>query len=478
MTDSRLDLSPEQRELLGRSALEWALRYFSDQSELPIYPTISASELTARLSSPLPGEPQDPAAVMADLAEIARYSRHNGHPRMFGYVQSSASFAGVIGDLLASAINQNVTSWRSAPAATTIEHQVIEWLKMMVGFDAAGEGVLLSGGSLANFAGLSAALRASIDVDLNQHGVAALPGRPRIYTSEMTHMSMPKAASMLGLGKDAIVRIPVDAQLRMKPDALRQQIVTDRAAGMHVIGVVATAGDVNTGAIDPLDAIADVCAEQRVWLHIDGSYGALAAQSRYVAGAMAAIKRADSLSLDPHKWLYAPLDAGCLLVKNAAALRRAFSEGAGYIDVVADRDMSDFAYWDHSPELSRRFRALKIWLLLKIHGVHAIQQAIDSNIEVAQHLSKLIDDSDDFERVAPVPLSIVCFRYKRGDDAFNKQLMVEVQRDGESYLSNATIDGRFALRACIVNFRTRFEDAELLLNSIRRVAAGLATQGV
>jgi aromatic-L-amino-acid/L-tryptophan decarboxylase len=180
------------------------------------------------------------------------------------------------------------------------------------------------------------------------------------------------------------------------------------------------------------------------------------------------------LSLDPHKWLYAPLDAGCLLVKRAAALRRAFSEGAGSIDVVADRDMSDYAYWDHSPELSRRFRALKIWFILKIHGVRAIQNAIDGNINVARHLAALIDASDDFERLAPAPLSIVCFRCKLGDDAFNRRLMVEVQRDGESYVSNATINGRFALRACMVNFRTTNADADRLLASIRRVAARMA----
>lgn len=469
-----MELTPQQREELGRAALEWALRYLSDQSQLPIYPRISASELTARLSDTLPNDPQPFAEVMAEFEAVAKYGRHNGHPRMFGYVQSSASFAGVVGDLLASAINQNVTSWRSAPAATTIEHQVIEWLKTMVGFDPAGEGVLLSGGSLANFAGLSAALRAGTDVDLNQRGVAALPGRPRLYTSEMTHMSMPKAASMLGLGKEAIVRIPVDDQFRMQPEALARQIERDRAAGFHLVCAVATAGDVNTGAIDPLEAIADVCARQRLWLHVDGSYGALAAPSPRVGGAMAAIARADSLSLDPHKWLYAPLDVGCLLVKNGATLRRAFSEGAGYIDVVADRDMSDYAYWDHSPELSRRFRALKIWLLLKIHGVRAIHEAIDANIAVAQHLAQLIDASDDFERVAPAPLSIVCFRYARGDDDFNRRLMVEIQRDGESYVSNATIDGRFALRACIVNFRTTAADAGRLLASIRRVAAGMA----
>jgi aromatic-L-amino-acid decarboxylase len=466
-----VELTPDERQRLGRAALDWILRYFSEQADLPVYPTISAGELSARLSGPLPASPQDPAQVLADFDEIARYGRHNGHPRMFGYVQSSGSFGGVIGDLLASAINQNVTSWRSAPAATTIEHQVVEWLKTMVGFDAGATGVLLSGGSFANFAGLATALRASTDVDLNEHGVAALPGRPRIYASAMTHMSMPKAVSMLGLGKDAIVRIPVDEQFRMRPDPLREQVAADRAAGFHPVCAVATAGDVNTGAIDPLDAIADVCEASGLWLHIDGSYGALAARSSHVNGAMAGLHRADSLSLDPHKWLYAPLDVGCLLVRHAAALRGAFSEDAGYIDVVADREMSDFAYWAHSPELSRRFRALKIWFLLKLHGWRAIQAAIDDNIAVAGHLARLVDDSDDFERVAPAPLSIVCFRWRQGDDDFNRALMVATQRDGESYVSNAVVNGRFALRACIVNFRTRPADAELLLNSLRRVAS-------
>jgi glutamate/tyrosine decarboxylase-like PLP-dependent enzyme len=473
MSDFDLGLTAAQREHLGRATLEWVLRYFVDQTTLPVYPNLGASELTARLSNVLPIEPQSAAQVLADFEDVARYGRHNGHPRMFGYVQSSASFAGVIGDLLASALNQNVTSWRSAPAATTIEHQVIEWLKAMVGFDPRGEGLLLSGGSLANFAGLATALRASTTADINTRGLVALPGRPRVYASAMTHMSIPKAASILGIGRNAVVRVPVDAELRMDAGALARQVAADRSAGMHPVCVVATAGDVNTGAIDPLDAIADVCAEAGLWLHVDGSYGALAAHSPHVAGAMAGIGRADSLALDPHKWLYAPLDAGCLLVKNGAALRRAFAESAGYIDVVADREMSEFAYWDHGPELSRRFRALKIWFILKLHGTRALQAAIDRNISVARHLAELIDGSDDFERVAPVPLSIVCFRAKQ-DDEFNRRLMVDVQRDGDSYLSNATINGRFALRACVVNFRTEPSDVDLLMASIRRVAARIA----
>jgi glutamate/tyrosine decarboxylase-like PLP-dependent enzyme len=341
--------------------------------------------------------------------------------------------------------------------------------------------MLLSGGSLANFAGLAVALRASTDVDLNQRGVSALPQTPRIYTSAMTHMSIAKAAAMLGVGRDAVVTVPVTDSFQMNVSALASQISMDRAAGFLPVCVVATAGDVNTGAIDPLDAIADVCASAGVWLHVDGSYGALAARSPHVGGAMRAIGRADSMSLDPHKWLFAPTDAGCLLVRDAASLQRAFSTGAGYIDVVADRDMSGVRLLGPRPELSRRFRALKIWFLLKVHGASAVQAAIDDNIAVAQHLANAVEQSDDFELVAPAPLSIVCFRLlQRGGtrfrgvpetDDFNKRLMVEVQRDGDSYLSNAIINGRFSLRACIVNFRTRIADVERLLATIRRVAA-------
>jgi aromatic-L-amino-acid decarboxylase len=467
------ELTAGQREQLGRAALEWALTYFNEQASRSIYPSASARDLSAQLAGALPIEGQPIDAVMADFANVAAGARHNGHPRMFGYVQSSGSFAGVAADFLASALNQNVTSWRSAPSATTIEHQVIDWLKEMVGFDPAGTGVLLSGGSFANFAGVAVALRASTELDLNRLGVAALPGQPRIYASALTHMSIGKAASMLGVGKDAIVELPVDASLGMDVAALAARIREDRAAGHHPVCVVATAGDASAGAIDPLDAIADVCAAEKLWLHVDGSYGALAARSAHVGSALASLHRADSMSLDPHKWLFAPLDAGCLLVRDPAALRRAFSTGADYIDVVADRDMSDFAYWDHSPELSRRFRALKIWFILKLHGAAAVQEAIDANIDAARHLADLIEGSADFELLAPVPLSIVCFRYK-GEDAFNKRLMLEVQRDGDSYLSNAMIGGRFALRACIVNFRTERADVERLLATIRRVAARMA----
>lgn len=474
-----LELTDAQRRALGDAALTWVLRYFADAAAPPVYPTISADALRTLVAEPLPREGQDPARVLEQFAQLASLGRKNGHPRMFGYVQSSGNFAGAVGDFLASALNQNVTSWRSAPSATTIELQVIDWIKSFVGCESFGGGVLVGGGSAANHAALAAALRASTDVDVNTRGVAALPGAPVIYASDRVHMSIPKAAALLGLGRDAVRAVPTSTDGRMDVAALRAAIADDQTARRHLVCVVANAGEVNAGAVDPIDAIADVCAEHQLWLHVDGAYGGFAAASPRAAALFAGMSRADSLSLDPHKWLFAPLDAGCLLVRDVRALHRAFSHGASYIDVVTDRDMSDFAFWDVSPELSRRFRALKLWFALKCHGADAFVAAIERNIEVAQHLAAVIDASDDVERLAPAPLSIVCFRYApksiAGDaaalDDFNRQLMLDVQRDGDGYLSNATIGQAFALRACIVNHRTTAADVVGMLGTVRRIAA-------
>jgi aromatic-L-amino-acid decarboxylase len=341
---------------------------------------------------------------------------------------------------------------------------------------------------MANFAALATALRASTDIDVMRLGVRALGTEPRIYVSAMAHVSMPKAAGLLGLGRASAHVLPVDDQFRMDVAALDTALTEDRKAGRLPICVVGTAGDVNTGAIDPLDAIADICARHKVWFHVDAAYGGFAALAPSVRSRFRGVARADSVALDPHKWLFAPLDAGCLLVRDPAALGRTFSASADYMNVVADSGMSDFAFWDYGPELSRRFRALKLWFALKVHGADAVAAAIEHNIALAGTLAASIDASDDFERLAPVPLSIVCFRYvpanlRKGAadeatrnarlDEVNRQLLIAIQRDGDAYLSNATIGGDFALRACLINHRTTEGDTTQLLATIRRLARGL-----
>jgi aromatic-L-amino-acid/L-tryptophan decarboxylase len=294
-----------------------------------------------------------------------------------------------------------------------------------------------------------------------------------IYASARTHMSIPKAAAMAGLGRDAVRPVPVDADGRVDPGALEQAIAADRGAGRVPICAVANAGDVNTGAVDPLQAMADVCRRHGVWLHADAAYGGFAMLAPSVRPLFAGLDRVDSMSLDPHKWLFVPVDAGCVLVRDPSALRRAFSYAADYVDVVATPEMSEYAFWDYGPELTRRFRALKIWFALQAYGVRAIGAAIERTIDLARALAALVDASDDFERLAPVSLSIVCFRYAAGGgdlNARNRDLMLAVQHGGRAYLSNVMIGDAFALRACIVNHRTREEDLRALLDEIRRCA--------
>lgn len=397
---------------------------------------------------------------------------------------------------LASALNQNVTSWRSAPSPTTVERRTIDWIKAIVGFDPDGEGLFVSGGSVANLVGVAAAL-ASVAPKVAHEGVRSLPAEPVIYASAVVHMSIVKAAGILGLGHRAVRRIAVDEAFRMDTGALDRALDEDRRAGLLPVCVVANGGDVNTGAVDPLADIAAICRRHRVWFHVDGAYGGFAMLAPSGRVALAGLGLADSMSLDPHKWLFAPLDVGCVLVRDRTALTHAFSYSADYVDVVATAEMSDYAFWNYGPELTRRFRALKVWMILKCHGTRAIGQAIEKNIALARRLGALVDDAPDFERLAPVPLSIVCFRYvtpalraalasRDGDErrraagevnALNRNLMVAVQTRGDSYVSNAMIGDAFALRACIVNFRTTEEDLSRLLGEIRSVAATATAQG-
>jgi len=291
------------------------------------------------------------------------------------------------------------------------------------------------------------------------------------------HMSVPKAAAIAGLGRDAVRMLPVDREYRLDVDALDLAVQEDRRAGRVPVCVVVNVGDVNTGAVDPIEAVAAVCRRHRVWLHADGAYGGFARMAPSAADLLRGLPMVDSLSLDPHKWLFVPVDSGCILVRDAAVLQRAFRYAAEYVDVIATPSMSEYAFWDYGPELTRRFRALKIWMALKAYGARALADAIERNIMLARRLASLVDASDDFERLAPVPLSIVCFGHRGGHDfdAHNRELMLRVQHGGRSYLSNATIDGRFALRVCIVNHRTTEADLVALLDEIRVAAAALAT---
>jgi glutamate/tyrosine decarboxylase-like PLP-dependent enzyme len=491
-----LDITDAEMRELSSSVTQLVTEYFSEVSTLPVFPETSGGKTIGKIGTSLPidGEPLE--QLLDDCRTIIENSRHNGHPRFFGYVASPATAPGAFGDLIASALNTNLTSWRSGPAATEIEFTVINWLASLIGYgrsDLVAQGLLTSGGSMANLTALLIAHRARSNPDVGATGLWNSSAPMTLYASEQIHMSIPKAADILGLGRDQVRLVACDDRFRMNVVSLRRAITNDLEKGMKPFCVVGSAGTVNTGAVDPLDEIGEVAKEFGLWFHIDGAYGALAALAETKRPLFRGLERADSISLDPHKWLYVPIDSGCLLFRDEARARAAFSfEGADYIKVHEQNADEAFAFWNYGPELSRRFRALKIWLTLRYYGVRRIAGAISEDCAMAAYLGEQVAAAMDFELLAVPELSICCFRYvpssllerlRKGENAatveaeldqLNTNIMNAVQRGGRAYLSSATLRGRFALRACITNFRTTRADIDQTLEIIREAAQELS----
>ena len=391
---------------------------------------------------------------------------------MFGYVQSPGTPIAAFADLLASTLNANLTIWRSAPAPVELERLTIDWIRQILGFNAEAGGLFVSGGSMANLAALAAARQTK------EHS----SGRLRMYASSATHFSITKAAALLGIGRENVQHVAVDEHFKMRMDDLIAKITADLEAGYVPFCVVANAGTVDTGAVDPLSEIREVANQFQLWMHVDGSYGAFAVLAQSAKKLFAGMEQADSIALDPHKWLYLPVDVGCVIYRDPEIARATFAHEAEYTRMFGEKADEAFVCWDYGPELSRRFRALKVWMVLKGVGLDRLSEAIESNLVCARYLESMVRASDDFEMVAPVELSIFCFRHVPGRlrnespkaiDAFNERLLVALQRDGSSYLSNASLGGRFALRGCVLNYRTTLRDMEILLDDLRRVARSL-----
>jgi aromatic-L-amino-acid decarboxylase len=486
--DASLEITQAEMHELSSRVTQLVTEYFSEVSNLPVFPETSGGDTIAKIGTTLPFAGQPLEELLDDCRTILANSRHNGHPRFFGYVASPATPPGAFADLIASALNANQTSWRSGPAATEIERTVISWLAELIGYgsnDLPAHGLLTSGGSMANLTALLMAHRAKSEPDVASTGLWNSAAPMTIYASDQIHMSIPKAADILGLGRAQVRLIPCDDHFRMDLSVLRQTIAGDLASGLKPFCIVGSAGTVNTGAVDPLDEIADVATEFNLWFHIDGAYGALAALDETKRPLFRGLERANSISLDPHKWLYVPIDSGCLLFRDEAQARAAFSfDGADYIKVHEQNEAEAFAFWNYGPELSRRFRALKIWLTLRYYGVRRIARAITEDNAIAAYLGEQVEAATDFELLAAPELSICCFRYVPAAfqsrlesdaelDQLNTQIMNAVQRGGRAYLSSATISGKFALRACITNFRTTRADIDQTLEIIRETARSL-----
>ncbi len=481
-----LDMSEEEFRAVGHRLIDELAAFYGSVRERRVTSGESALELReifARDSLPKTG--QSAAELLAEVTPLLfDHSLHNGHPRFFGYITSSAAPLGALADLLAASINQNCGLRNLSPAANEIEMQTVEWLAELIGFPRPCGGIMVSGGNMANIVAFLAARHARVPWDVRRKGLSADQRRPVVYGSRETHTWIEKAADISGIGTGAIRWVAVDDEQRMRVDELERQIIQDRNADNLPFLVVGTAGNVSTGAIDPLSAIAAVAAEHGLWFHVDGAYGAPAAVLPEAPPDLRALSRADSVALDPHKWLYSPLEAACTLVRDPESLSNAFSYRPAYYHLKDESDRGGLDYYEHGLQNSRGFRALKVWLCLRQIGRDGYEQSIRQNIALARRLAELVEEHPELS-LGTQQLSITTFRFQPSDfradteawrvylDELNRRLVADLQAGGEAYVSNAVLDGRQFLRACIVNFRTLETDLEALRSIVVRLGRQL-----
>ena len=478
-------LDPEDwREALAvsRRIVEDSVDYLKEIRNRPVWREMP-SDVREFFTEPLPREGETLSHVYRQITEyLMPYPMGNVHPRFWSWYMGSSNFTGAIGDFLAAIQGSNVGGGNHA--AALMDQQVIEWCKEMIRFPASASGTLVSGGSMANIVGLTVARNAKAGVNVRERGVAAIEKPLRFYGSDQSHSCHRKAMEALGHGDQALRRVRSDAQLRLDLDALRTAISEDRAAGYRPACVIGTAGAVNSGAIDDLSTLSELAEQEGMWFHVDGCIGALIAIAPENAFRVRGIEKADSVALDPHKWLHAPFEAGCVLVRDERAHYEAFAVTPEYLESTS-RGIAA-APWlnDYGLQTSRGFKALKIWMALKEHGIEKFGRLIDQNIAQAHYLADLIEATPRLELAAPASINIVCYRYRpQGLDiasvrALNVEIMLRLQEQGVAAVSDTTIHGQHCLRAAINNHRTRREDLGLLVRETVRLAEEIVAEGV
>ena len=472
-----LDLNPDEFRKLGHQLIDQVADFLGSLPKRPLTTGETPSEIRSFLGqNSLPEEGTDAGQLLTEVATMLfDHSLFNGHPRFWGYITSSAAPIGILAELLAAAINPNVGAWSLSPVASEIEHQSIRWIAEMVGYPSDCGGILVTGGNMANFIGFLSARHKKT----KQKSIDDLRSL-RLYASDETHTWIHKAVDMFGLAKESVRWIKTDSEQKINLTILRQQIEQDIKDGLDPFMVIGTGGSVSTGVIDPLPQISRICKDYDLWFHVDGAYGAFAATLPDAPPDLKGMKYADSVALDPHKWLYAPLEAGCALVRDVSILRDTFSYHPSYYKFDEVRGETAISFVDNGPQNSRGFRALKVWLALCHAGRKGYIKMISDDIRLALRLFELVKITPDLQAFTH-NLSITTFRYAPDTPNMNEKeresylndlntdLLTRLQEGGEAFVSNAVIDGKYLLRACIVNFRTDQKDIEALPGIIVRL---------
>lgn len=461
----------------------WIARYFEDPAAHRVLPGVAPGDVVAALPAEPPEAGEAFDTIMDDFERIiVPATTHWNHPRFFAYFATSAAPAAVAAEALAATLDVKAMLWRTSPAATELEMVTMRWLGRLLGLPQEWTGIIYDTASIAGFTALAAA-REALDPTIREEGMSgrALPA-PRVYITDQTHSHVEKAAIALGVGRRNVVRVECDGEFRMRPDSLRARIAADREAGMRPMAIVATVGTTSTTSVDPVPAIAEVARENGVWLHVDAAYAGIAAIVPEFRSLLDGVELADSLVVNPHKWMFVPMDCSALFLKNEAVVRRAFSLVPEFI--LSTRDVDVVNYMEYGLQLGRRFRALKLWFVLRHFGAEGIRQRLREHIALAQAFAQWVQAEPYWEILAPHPLSVVCFRFAPPGldeaqlEALNGAILDAVNATGEVFLSHTKIDGCYALRLAIGNLRTQRSDVEHAWTLLRRCALVLNDRGV